>query len=312
MLSRSLYTEDDAFAAISIITSFLFDGGAGDWQAWLTVPCDYVHSVFRNRDPRGTFEICGETTRFIIKATIWFDVLAAVTTQEAPRLLEYIRKLFSPLESSVSDPALLPSPELSMMSIMGCENLVLWVLAEASALSVWERKQRERGCLSVQELIKRAANLEAYLDTARASHLAYNPTLTLTEARALSADIFRRATRVYLRSIMLGNYPNVREIVESVDEAIALLRQPQIPSSVVRSTMFAFFVCGALTHDKRHQHEVASKLDLEEEEPAESVVGSSLSIKKLLETIWSERLKSSPGRPVEWRKVLRQSRMLLA
>ncbi|KAJ7306964.1 fungal-specific transcription factor domain-containing protein [Mycena albidolilacea] len=302
VLTKSQYTKDDACAAICIITSFIFDGGAGAWQAWVGVLCDYVHSVLRrDPDPRHTFEHCAETTRFIIKVAIWFDVLAAVTTQKAPRLLEYIRKLFSPLES----PAVargggsLPPLELSMMSVMGCENLVLWVLAEASALSVWKCKQEARGCLSVQDLIKRAVNLEAHLDTTRASPLTYNPTLTLTDARALSADIFRRATRVYLRSIMLGSFPNVREIVESVDEAIALLRRPQMPSSVVRSTMFAFLVCGALTHDERHRQELSRKLDLEEEEPAESVVGNSLSIKKLLETIWNERSKSSPRQPVQ-------------
>ncbi|KAJ7823835.1 hypothetical protein B0H14DRAFT_3729769 [Mycena olivaceomarginata] len=262
VLTKSQYTEDDAFAAICIITSFIFDGGAGAWQAWVGVLCDYAHSVLRrDPDPRHTFEHCVETTRFIIKVAIWFDVLAAVTTQKAPRLLEYIRKLFSPLESLVAarGGGSLPLLELSMMSVMGCENLVLWVLVEASALSVWKRKQEARGCLSVQDLIKRAANLEAHLDTTRASPLTYNPTLTLTDARALSADIFRRTTRVSW---------------ESVDEAIALLRCPQMPSSVVRSTMFAFLVCGALTHDERHRQEVSRKLDLEEEEPVESVSGT--------------------------------------
>ncbi|KAJ7227412.1 fungal-specific transcription factor domain-containing protein [Mycena pura] len=305
VLKKSRFTEDDALAAFSIISSFLFDGGVGEWQAWLNVSYDYAKSAFSNGDPRDTLETCAETTRFIIKAAIWFDVLAAITTQEAPRLLEYIRRLFSPLESGVYGP---PSQELSMMSVMGCENTVVWVLAEASALSAWKREQLLRGRLSVPDLVERAQQLDSQLDAA--PPFTYGQREAEREAeRVQSANIFRGATRVYLRSIVSGNYPYVREIAEAVDDTMVLLCVPKMPSTVVRSTVFAFFVCGALTDDARYRKEIADKLSLDANDPT-STVGNSSSIKMLLQSIWSERSKNK-ALPVEWREVLLRSKMLL-
>ncbi|KAF7374756.1 hypothetical protein MSAN_00361100 [Mycena sanguinolenta] len=177
MLHKAQHTQDDALAAISIIFCFLFDGGNGEWQKWLSVSFEYACTVFDTRDPREAgspdpryiLSTCNETTRFVIKVAIWFDVLAAVTTQEVPRFLEFIRTLYSPEASKVYDPSLASTPELSMMTVVGCENHVVWALAEASALGVWKRRQQAMGTLSVADLVAQGSKLDKYLDLAAAS-----------------------------------------------------------------------------------------------------------------------------------------------
>ncbi|KAJ7476036.1 fungal-specific transcription factor domain-containing protein [Mycena latifolia] len=310
------FTEDDALAAISIISSFLFDGGAGPWQDWLKLSYTYADSVFRDRDPRDTLQHCGETTRFIIKTAIWFDVLAAITTQEAPRFLHYIRQLYSPEASVILDPSLPPPDELSMMNVMGCENHIVWAMAEASALAVWKQDQMARGCLSMPELVARASNLDQNYLKPTAPELRYGATETEV-ARELSSNIFRAATRVYLRAIVSGDFPHVPEIGEAIDETMSFARAPQaqgsqkVHSSVVRSTVFAFFICGALTDSTRIRNEVFRKLSLEGEDVATSTVGNSASIKRLLQSVWNERAKRPLHAAVPWRDVLRKSNMLL-
>ncbi|KAJ7126774.1 fungal-specific transcription factor domain-containing protein [Mycena epipterygia] len=318
VLKKPSYDEDDALAAISIISSFLFDGGAGAWQAWLELSYTYVDGIFRvsDRDPRDTLQHCSETTRFIIKTAIWFDVLAAITTQQSPRFLHYIRQLYSPETSGIFDPSLPPSDELSMMSVMGCENHIVWVMAEVSALAVWKQDQMKKGRLSIPTLVARANEFDkTYLNQTAMMPLRFDASDTEV-ARELSSNIFRAATRVYLRSIVSGDYPHVPEIIEAVDETMSFVRQPQahsqkVHSSVVRSTVFAFFICGALTDNQHLQREVYNKLSLEGEEPSASTVGNSASIKKLLQRIWSGRSKISAHAPVPWRDVLRDSNMLL-
>ncbi|KAJ7455228.1 fungal-specific transcription factor domain-containing protein [Mycena galericulata] len=316
VLKKPRYSEDDALAAISIISSILFDGGAGRWQEWLQLSYSYAHSVFRNEDPRDILQTCPETTRFIIKAAIWFDVLAAVTTQETPRFLHFIRALYSPEASGVFDPSLPPSEELSMMSVMGCENHIVWVLAEASALAVWKEEQRKKGRLSIPELVMRATHFDKTYLNAAPSQL--GPYASETDhARELSSNIFRAATRVYLRTIVSGDYPHVPEIMEAIQETMSFARRPwpsqRMHSSVVRSTVFAFFICGALTDSSQLRTEVFQKLSLEGEAPSVSTVGNSGSIKKLLQKIWNGRSSkmSSAHMPVPWRDVLRDANMLL-
>ncbi|KAJ7701877.1 kinase-like domain-containing protein [Mycena rosella] len=314
VLKKPRFTEDDALAAIIIIWAFLFDGGTGNaWQEWLQLLYTYTASVFGDGDPRDTIHNCSETTRFIIKIAIWFDVIAAITTQELPRFLHYIRQLYSPEASAISDPTLPPSTELSMMNVMGCEDHVVLALAEVSALFVWKREQMDKGCLDVLDLVARNNRLDKYLSPTP-SELRDGATETEV-ARELSSNVFRAATRVYLHSIVSGDYPHVPGIMEAIAETMSFLGAPQaqsprVHSAVVRSTAFALFICGALTNNLRLRDEVYSKLSLENEDPSTSAIGSHSSIKRLLQGIWSGQSKT--GRtPVLWRDVLRDSNMLL-
>ncbi|KAJ7732236.1 fungal-specific transcription factor domain-containing protein, partial [Mycena maculata] len=310
------FDEDDALAAISIISSVLFDGGGGAWQAWLDLSYTYADGIFRasNSDPRDTLQHCSETMRFIIKTAIWFDVLAAITTQQAPRFLHRIRQLYSPETSGgIFDPSLPPSEELSMMSVMGCENHIVWAMAEVSALAVWKQDQIDRGCLSIPTLVARATEFDkTYLNQTAMMTLRFGASDTEV-ARELSSNIFRAATRVYLRAIVSGDYyPHVPELIDAIEETMSFVRQTlthsqKLHHSVVRSTVFAFFICGALTDNPRLQNEVYNKLSLEGEDPSTPTVGNIASIRNLLQQIWNGRSKISAHTPVPRRNVLRDS-----
>ncbi|KAK7016315.1 fungal-specific transcription factor domain-containing protein [Favolaschia claudopus] len=316
VLHKTRHDEDDALAAISIISSFLFDGGSGAWQAWLKVSYDYARSIFHNRDPQDVLQTCSERTRFIIKTAIWFDVLAAVTTQESPRFIRYIRDLYSPEKSAIYDPALPSPPALSMLSVMGCENQIVWALAEASDLAVWKRLRQDNGSLSMPELVQRGTNLERYLTAKPSLYPSTTPKTEKEIARELSSNIFRAATLVYVRSIVSGDFPHVPEIVLAIDETMGYARtterhEQKVYSSVVRSTVFAFFICGALSDDPQVQKQVEELLSLSGEDPALSTMGNATSIRRLLDNIWADRRETGACAPVPWRDVLKDANMLL-
>ena len=66
------YDEGEAMAGLHVVSSFLFSGGRGDWDAYLGVAIKYVQSVFDDQryfGPADALKNCTETTRFIIKTT---------------------------------------------------------------------------------------------------------------------------------------------------------------------------------------------------------------------------------------------------
>jgi hypothetical protein len=150
---KSILQEDDAFAALQVVSVFLFDGGMGGWCEWLRVACNYCAGVLRRPQygsaARALLSV-NETTRFIIQTSMWFDVLASVTLGEEPHFLHEFRELYDPNNAHIDD-----DPGLSMVSIMGCENLTVWALAEISTLAKWKADQLAQGRLSVPKLVEK-------------------------------------------------------------------------------------------------------------------------------------------------------------
>ena len=84
MLVDRPYNEGDAMAGLHIVSSFLLPGGCGNWDVWLGIALQYVQNMLD--DPRlyeseEALRRCSESTWFIIKTAMWFDVLASVTTR---------------------------------------------------------------------------------------------------------------------------------------------------------------------------------------------------------------------------------------
>ena len=74
--SRS-YDEGEAMAGLHVVSSFLFSGGRGDWDAYLGVAVRYVQTVFEDQryfGPEDALKNCSDTTRFIIKTTSTFGL----------------------------------------------------------------------------------------------------------------------------------------------------------------------------------------------------------------------------------------------
>ncbi|KAG6910839.1 hypothetical protein DXG01_007154 [Tephrocybe rancida] len=313
------YTSGDAMAALHVVSSYLFDGGCGDWERWLNVAYNYVDCIFEGfSNPSEALLKCGPKDVFIIKTSIWFDVLASVTTQKVPHFLNAIRIMFNPtqakiLELDAEDPS-------SMMSPMGCHNHVVWALAEASALRCWKHRQQVREALSVPLLVRQAAEIEEHLQPPVVTDY---PTADVDGCRTLASEIFRASVRLYLRAVVSGDHPQVPDIKESVQDTIDCINRVNSPPgdslvngqtmsrSVVRNTVFGFFICGAFAEKQEHRHLIQTLLEREGEEP-----GNCDSIRVLLQDLWHKRdvarqTNGAEFRGVDWRHSLTATRILL-
>lgn len=311
MLSRHQYSSDDGvIAALNVISSFLFDGGTGPWKTWLGVANTSADGVLRNRKFHGARDAlmrCEEQTSFLIRAAMWFDVLASITTQEEPHFLSVFREVFSPY--AISDSG--NTSRLSMKSVMGCDNHVVWAMAETSALSVWKRKEISRGSLSIPNLVEKGQQIEKHLLTFSNSP---PPADDIDYLRQLTSDIFRAATLVYLRSVVSGDHPHVVEIKNAIKETINCIEKiptglRDIPDTVIRSTVFAFFICGCLTDSEEQKNYIYTRLDLVK--ASGSTVGNGGSVQQLIQRVWLERQHKSIGDPVPWRDKLSNASLLL-
>ncbi|KAI8980066.1 fungal-specific transcription factor domain-containing protein [Trametes punicea] len=342
---RSNYTEGDAMAGLHIVSSFLFSGGRGSWQVWLDIACQYVQNMLDDQrfyGPEDALKRCSESARFIIKTTMWFDVLASVTTQQVPRFLETYRRLFGGQGAHIGDPAT-SSPEISMLPVMGCENKIVLAIAEISNLACWKEAQLRRGTLSIPELVRRGAEIEETLLVPsspqplavplqpgmygpQAMQHVVSPIYTqppmgsgvtgLTESevaarRRLTNDIFRASAKVYLHTVLSGDYPACPDIMAAVKETIDALRRvpmagqaPTLHRSVVRSVVFGICISGCLTDDRAQR---AFLLDMLEAQQKESV-GNIGEVKRLMQNVWDRRdaegREHGYYRPVDWRAVM--------
>ena len=343
----SSYDEGEAMAGLHVVSSFLFSGGRGDWDAYLSVAVKYVQSVFEDQryyGPEDAMKNCSETTRFIIKTTstfpsnflcfttqlirfhpsvriVWFDVLASITQMRVPKFLEIYRSVFGPKQEAYIETA--PSPELSMIPIMGCENHIVLAIAEISELSHWKEMQTRTGCLSMLSLVQRGMEIEQkylqrssnglfpqdpFLIPPSGSTYADEETRQICQRRKLTNDIFRASARVYLHTVLSGDYPSSPEISSAVTDTIECLKRvPQannaaLSRSVVRSVVFGICICGCLTDQPSQQAFLRGLLEQQEVE----VVGNVVAVRRLMEDVWRRRATAEGKKTwtVNWREVM--------
>lgn len=306
LVGKAPLNEGDAMAGLHVVSWVLFCGGRGSWQEFLNVACRYSDSVLWHPEyqgPQDALMRCSEATRFIIKTSMWFDVLASATRVDIPNFLEVYRGLFDP-NSAYIDGSSGPE-ELSMMPIMGCENHIVWALAEISNLACWKEIQKGRGALSMPELVKRGAKIEKHIMPPASPPLFYNE---LDQTRILTSQVFRASARVYLHSVLSGDYPLCKEIAEGVTDTIEWLKQ--VPErgarSVIRSVVFSICICGCLTDIQWQREFLLKRLEIQQMES----VGNCAVVKDLIQQVWQSR-ESSTGESVTWRDVMRKTDMLL-
>ena len=314
---------EDAMAALHLISMILFDGGHGDkWRQYLLFAANYVKERMREtRDKNGGLEKLRELSgkeALIVKTAIWFDVLASVTTIQSPLLLDVVRSLFEPRRSCPAElsnttfvlmdklggnngnstpPSEGESEEkLSMMFPMGCENRVVWAFAEISALAQSKWQLKEQGKLSIQNLVLQSNKIEKELEAR------YIPVKDISDysdvmsySRYLVSNIFRTSALLYLHAVVNDGYPQVNQISLAVDEVMRWIKyipwkpkeqtEKQIHRTVIRSTVFAFYITGALTDDEKYRMTIIDHLVQE----VGAVMGNCKAILEILDEIWSER-----------------------
>ncbi|KAG2756768.1 hypothetical protein P692DRAFT_201433834 [Suillus brevipes Sb2] len=304
-IQRSLATSvtgGDAYASLCMVSYVLFSGGQGQWQAFLDSACEFSIKVLQRNHfaPDSALISCSESIRFIVKASMWFDVLASSTLIRRPKFLELIRALYDP-DIAVQDGRL----ELSMMGVMGCENCIVLALAEIADLACWKDDCRRAGRLSVPELVKRGQRIETIL---RSTNDPEDPSIDTetTHPRRLTFDVFRASALVYLYSVISGDDLKCPQIMSNITETFECLRRAEVLSPachVVRSVVFSICICGCLTDVPRYRKYFLRRLQQQTD-----TMGNCARVAQHMKEVWSRRER---GEPVDWRVVMQQSQMLL-
>lgn len=314
-------------AGLHVVSSFLFSGGRGPWREFLDVACSWVEATLnddRFNNPAEAIGRCSESTKFIIKTSMWFEVLASATELSTPRFLHIYRALWGRQQAFIEDPtAPLGSAsgpnggtgaDFSMLSVMGCESQTFLAMAEISALAHWKDRQMQLGCLSVPQLVERGHQIEQmYLQapydpprSATTLYDAYATTSEMNDRRRYTAEVFRASTQVYLHSILSGDFPASPEIAARVADTIECLKRvpdnQAMSRSVVRSVVFSICICGCLTDDPSQRAFLLKRL---QEQQVESAVGNIAEVRQLMETVWARRM-GAKGKEVSWREVMRE------
>jgi len=306
---RGPETEGDALAGLCLVSYFLFKGGSGQWQAFLDAACTFSLRVLNDYGgPSKLLLHCSESLRFIIKTSIWFDVLASATLVRKPRFLDVIKELFTPQQVFFGDEIVPPMEEYSMMSVMGCENHIVLALAEIAALASWKEERTKAGNLSVPDLVKRGEKIQEILKKSTWHHQDLNVDFDArSKQRRLTSEVFRASAHVYLHSVISGDFPGCPEIIEAVENTVGCLRSAEdghTGRAVVRSVVFSICICGCLTEDLNHQAYFRRRLQDSQQGPS---VGNAQSVLHLIQKVWQQRSREA----VDWRRVMREAQMLL-
>ena len=129
------YDEGDAMTDPNIAPSFLFSDGRGNWEVWLRIASQHVQHVLNDPRfcrPEEALQRCSQSMGFIIKTTMWFDVLASAMTQQVPCFLQMHCRIFN--NAFIGDPLTRGAggkeTTTPMLLVMGCENKVVLAIVE--------------------------------------------------------------------------------------------------------------------------------------------------------------------------------------
>ncbi|KAL0953225.1 hypothetical protein HGRIS_004478 [Hohenbuehelia grisea] len=313
---------EEAMAVVLAISSVLFDGGTGDWRVWLGLACSYIDRNIFTPDVhpqlawlRLSTQDVYERDAFVVKTTLWFDVLASATLRSPPHFLNIINHLFNPLQSKHIDGG---GTVPSLLDVMGCENTVFWAMAQTSYLSCWKEQQQRRGTLSITQLVMQGQTiLSALGDEPPPAPPAGLDKEAL--CRFHTSAIFRASMRVWLHAIMSNDCAAVFELSDAVQHTLSRLRSMQredeeVFRHILRSVGFGIFMCGIFTTSRSDRQYLLELLRMESCDN----VGAYRAIERLMEKIWDEsdraesRRSKAQSASVNWCEPLRRSRILLA
>ncbi|KAG2146136.1 fungal-specific transcription factor domain-containing protein [Suillus bovinus] len=281
-----------------MISYHLFSGSQGQWQAFLHSACRFSLAFLERNpsSPASALISCTDSMRFIVKTSMWYDILASVTLIRRP-MFKVLRTLCDPSSTALVD----GRQELSMIGVMGCDTLNVIALAEIADLARWKEDLKYTGSLSVPELVRRGQRIETILKTTNVDDYLHPAETEKCRLRRLTSAIFRTSALVYLHSVLSGDYPLCPEIMNFVTETVACLRRAEDVSTsrhVVRSMVFNICVCGCLTDDPQFRGYFLQLLQEQQMQTA----GNCVLVSDLMRRVWTNR---EGGMPVDWRVVMR-------
>jgi C6 transcription factor Pro1 len=222
------------------------------------------------------------TITLLLGSFIWFDILACASTGSRPFLaLDHI--------------LILEGDRIHLEELMGCENWVMIVIFQISELDHW-KKDSERNCkLSIAELAKRGALIEACLqqrlekiavrDTSQNDDIS-GATLRFSKCtRTIITEIFALAALTYLHVVISGANPGVPEIIESVSRTVTAFKALS-DARMLRWLVWPFCVTGCLVSE---EDESVFRGLISAGKLSEKTVGTCIEAVKLIEECWKRR-----------------------
>ena len=143
--------------------------------------------------------------RPLIGIMIWMDIFGSVTMGIGSQLLPAYRVLLNPLQESNEN-------FIEMSETMGCDNATMLALAEIASLVEWKENEERKGQLSVSQLVQKSLQIQTSLNLSSFQKNGQN------EVSFLYQKVFHNAIKVYLASVVNGNFPRVPEIEAAVEE----------------------------------------------------------------------------------------------
>jgi len=134
-------------------------------------------------------------------------------------------------------------------------------------------------------------------------------------SRFYASEMFRTATRLFLKTVESGNFSQSPDIQEAVNETYKAILEPGVhvggslrSSAVVRSTVFPIFICGALMDDVDRRRTLVCHVT---QNSGHEGVGNCKTISHMLEELWLVRSSRMSSAPVDWRGHLMNAEILL-
>jgi len=298
----------------------------------LEVACEWLNQtgITIDENPKYTMSNMTSSRQFALKATMWMDIVSSITLMRPPKFLMLYRRLFGSGGNFWAGQGHDASYELRMDNLAGCPDDVVLGIAEVSALAHWKAQERQNGCLSLRELIRRGDAIEQQLRThtepesfVEVDQAPMHPSLPGTnidytgaqslsamsspqsvdtiqfpseEMRRVVAGLFRETAILYLHTVLSDPIPGVPEITASVDTITKLFsRLP--PSEVDRSLVFSLCLTGCMTDNRARRELVKGRLQAQDEN-----LGNILQARALMETVW--RRRDVGGGAVDWREIM--------
>ena len=149
---------------------------AGDWLQESEVMAENI------ADPIEVIERWTPTKRFAAQAILWFDILGSCSINRSPRFLNLYRRMShrnrtlrqgggqGPIaQGGLFTNQRRPNGTQSelMNQVMGCDDDVMFALAEIADLAAWKARRTEDGTLSNRELVDRCRIVEDLLASTR-------------------------------------------------------------------------------------------------------------------------------------------------
>ncbi|KAG5638486.1 hypothetical protein H0H81_012418 [Sphagnurus paluster] len=338
---RGTYTENEAMAALHLLSYSQLSGGMTGWQPAFVVLCEWLTQTGLPTDdnPAMTLQAMSTTAQLLVKATLWLDTFSSLTLVRQPKYVRLLKHLLGEREGywpATGDIDGIHSLRMDMLT--GCPDEVMLALAEISSLAYWKATELRNGTLSFRELIRRGDDIEQRLrrqpvndaDLSQVDHAPLHPGLQSSnrepstepfpgdEARRLARRIFCEAAVLSLYIVLNNpnpgkylctryhhgiacNQPRFAGVAEIGESVETVVGLLHQLPSSELDRALVFPICLAGSMSDVSGHRDFFKARLQH---LDGSIGNLMQIRLVMEAVWQKR--DVNGGPVDFRQTIRE------